>query len=162
MVIDRLQSFQYLLDRTFFQTFLKVSLLSTCRIFENFSENSLTGYRSSRPEVFYKSCNFIKKETLAQVFSCGFCEISKVKSLYRTPQVTASEVSLLEQLGYLSCLMFHEQREPSEVFCKKSCSYKFRKLHRKTLEFESHFNQVAGLQAYFQENLQTLASMYSI
>ena len=24
-----------------------------------------------------KACNFIKKETLAQVFSCEFCEISK-------------------------------------------------------------------------------------
>ena len=24
-----------------------------------------------------KNCNFIKKETLAQVFSCEFCEISK-------------------------------------------------------------------------------------
>ena len=28
---------------------------------------------SQQPEA----CNFIKKETLAQVFSCGFCEISK-------------------------------------------------------------------------------------
>ena len=24
-----------------------------------------------------QACNFIKKETLAQVFSCEFCEISK-------------------------------------------------------------------------------------
>ena len=31
--------------------------------------------RSSRPTS--KACNFIKKETLAQVFSCEFCEISK-------------------------------------------------------------------------------------
>ena len=30
-------------------------------------------YRNSVPET----CNFIKKETLAQVFSCEFCEISK-------------------------------------------------------------------------------------
>ena len=28
-----------------------------------------------------ESCNFIKKETLAQVFSCEFCEISKTKWL---------------------------------------------------------------------------------
>ena len=33
-------------------------------------------------EVFYKksflkACNFIKKETLTQVFPCEFCEISK-------------------------------------------------------------------------------------
>ena len=58
--------------------------------------------RSCRPEVFFKNgilsnflgvlrnhlyqslfltklqaCNFIKKETLAQVFSCEFCEISR-------------------------------------------------------------------------------------
>ena len=25
----------------------------------------------------HEACNFIKKETLAQVFSCEFCEISK-------------------------------------------------------------------------------------
>ena len=29
--------------------------------------------------------NFIKKETLAQVFSCEFCEISKNTFSYRTP-----------------------------------------------------------------------------
>ena len=29
--------------------------------------------------------NFIKKETLAQVFSCEFCEISKNNFFYRTP-----------------------------------------------------------------------------
>ena len=38
--------------------------------------------KSSRPEVFCKSveispCIFIYKETLAQVFSCEFCEIFK-------------------------------------------------------------------------------------
>ena len=33
---------------------------------------------NQQPEVFYvKRCNFIKKETVAQVFSCEFCEISK-------------------------------------------------------------------------------------
>ena len=74
--------------------------------------------RSSRPEVFYKKVvlrnfaklkgkhlcqslfliklqaeayNFIKKETLAQVFSCEFCEISKNTFFYRTPPVAASQ-----------------------------------------------------------------------
>ena len=73
--------------------------------------------RSSRPEVFCKkgvlrnlakftekqlcqslffnkglqACNFIKKETLALVFSCEFCEISKNNFFYRTPLVAASE-----------------------------------------------------------------------
>ena len=73
-------------------------------------------FRSSRPEVFSKKgvlghfakftgkhlcqslffnkvagqANFIKKETLAQVFSCEFCEISKNTFSYRTPPVAAS------------------------------------------------------------------------
>ena len=58
-------------------------------------------FRSSRPEVFCKkgvlrnfskfrgkhlwTCNFIKKENQAQVFSCEFCEISKSTFCYRTP-----------------------------------------------------------------------------
>ena len=36
-----------------------------------------------------EACNFIKKETLAQVFSCGFCEISKNTFFHRTPLVAA-------------------------------------------------------------------------
>ena len=36
------------------------------------------------------ACNFIKKETLTQVFSCEFCEISKNTFSYRTPPVAAS------------------------------------------------------------------------
>ena len=39
-----------------------------------------------RPEA----CNFIKKKTLAQVFSCEFCEISKNTFSYKTPLVAAS------------------------------------------------------------------------
>ena len=66
--------------------------------------------RSCRPEVFCKkgilsnflgvlrnhlyqslfltklqACNFIKKETLAQVFYCEFCETFKSNYFYRTP-----------------------------------------------------------------------------
>ena len=36
------------------------------------------------------SRNFITKQTLAQVFSCEFCEISKNTFYYRTPMVAAS------------------------------------------------------------------------
>ena len=37
------------------------------------------------------ACNFIKKETLALVFSCKFWEISKNYFFLRTPLVAASE-----------------------------------------------------------------------
>ena len=40
----------------------------------------------ARPEA----CNFIKKETLAQVFSCEVCETSKNTFYYRTVLVAAS------------------------------------------------------------------------
>ena len=64
--------------------------------------------RSGRPEVFCKKgvltnfvkftgkylCNFIKKETLAQVFSCEFCEISMNTFSYRKPPVAASAFCL--------------------------------------------------------------------
>ena len=42
--------------------------------------------------IQFQSGNFIKKETLAQVFSCGFCEISKNTFFYRTPPVAATVV----------------------------------------------------------------------
>ena len=35
-------------------------------------------------------CNLIKKKTLAQVFSCEFCDFSKNTYFYRTPLVAAS------------------------------------------------------------------------
>ena len=39
------------------------------------------------------ACNFIKKETLTQVFSCEFCEIFRNTFFYRTPLVAASDLS---------------------------------------------------------------------
>ena len=65
--------------------------------------------RSSHPDVFCKkgvlinfakftgkyqvaACSFIKKETLAQVFSCEFCKISKNTFSIRTPLVAASGI----------------------------------------------------------------------
>ena len=43
-----------------------------------------------------EACNFIKKETLTQVFSGELCEISKNTFFYRTPPIAASEVDALK------------------------------------------------------------------
>ena len=62
-------------------------------------------FRSSRPKVIcekgvlrnftkFTGKHFIKKETLAQVFSREFCEISKNTFSYRTPPAAASAVSM--------------------------------------------------------------------
>ena len=55
------------------------------------SQNS-QGNTFARVSILTKSqaCNFIKIETLAQVFSCEFCEISKSTFSYRAPPVAAS------------------------------------------------------------------------
>ena len=69
----------------------------------------LSTLRSSRPEIFSKkgvlkisqnsqenTCarglQLKKKETLAQVFSCEFCEIFKYTFLHGTPPVAASKL----------------------------------------------------------------------
>ena len=41
-----------------------------------------------------EACKFIKKETLVQVFTCEFCEISKNTFSYRTPPVAGSDNNL--------------------------------------------------------------------
>ena len=80
-------------------------------------------YRSSCPEVFCKKgvlrnlakltgkhlyrdsflikrlfFNFIKKESLAQVLFCEFCEISKNSFFYGTPQVAAFKMIVFKKI----------------------------------------------------------------
>ena len=45
-------------------------------ILQNSQENTCAKF-SFLIKLQAETCNFIKKETLAQVFSCEFCEISK-------------------------------------------------------------------------------------
>ena len=48
-----------------------------------------------------EACNFIEEETLAQVFSYGFCEISKntfFHCFHRTPLVAASGILTTSRL----------------------------------------------------------------
>ena len=56
-----------------------------------------------------QACNFIKKETLAQVFSCEICEISK--NIFFTEQlwVAASVPSTFQNLAYAFILIFKLQ-----------------------------------------------------
>ena len=71
---------------------------SVKRVFLEISENS---QENTCAGVFFKkrwrpqTSNFIKKETLAQVFSCEFSESSKSTFSYRTPRVAASVIGNL-------------------------------------------------------------------
>ena len=48
-----------------------------------------------------KPATLIKKETLAELFSYEFCEISKNTFLYRAPMVAASEVTVVWSINVL-------------------------------------------------------------
>ena len=48
-----------------------------------------------------EACNFIKKETLAQVLSCEFCKISKNTFSHRT--LVAATVKTLESQPAIAC-----------------------------------------------------------
>ena len=67
----------YFIFNSFFLTIISMFFLSFSVLFHCFLRSS-------------QACNFIKKQTLAQVFSCEFCEISKDTFSYRTPLVTVS------------------------------------------------------------------------
>ena len=70
-----------------------------------------------------KACNFIKKETLAQVFSCEFCEISKNTFFTEHLWTTAFDSRYLEG-------SFEEKEEERDIHvgCSEAalhrCSYK--------------------------------------
>ena len=49
-----------------------------------------------------KTCNFIKKETPTQVFSCEFFEISKKACFYRTPLVSVSAMLISNNCFYIA------------------------------------------------------------
>ena len=63
--------------------FLEISRNSQVNICARVSFNKVAGLRP-------QACNFIKKEALAQEFSCEFCKTSKNTFFRETPLVVAS------------------------------------------------------------------------
>ena len=57
--------------------------------FANFTEKRLC-QSLFLVKLHFSACNFIKKETLAQVFSCKFCKICKNTFSFRAPPVAPS------------------------------------------------------------------------
>ena len=96
-------------------------------------------------------CNFIKKQILAQVFSCEFCEISKNTIFYRTPPVAASELhysldwdyiwinsrpNFLLLLLLLLLLLFWNNFETIRLYYKKdNQKFKHFRITKKCLNF---------------------------
>ena len=70
-------------------------VVQRCSVREVFLEISQNSQENTCARVSFlinlqvEACNVIKKETLAQLFSCKFCEISKNTISYRIPLVAA-------------------------------------------------------------------------
>ena len=64
-------------------------------------QNGNIGNKSNRPP---EACDLIKKESLAQVLSCEFYEVSKNTLSYRTPPVDASKVKKIKSRKILKSL----------------------------------------------------------
>ena len=76
---------------------LKVRVFQFWSCFMWFFSDSKLRSSHRRCSMWPQACNFIKKETLTQVFSCEFCESFKNTFFYRTPLVDASELYRLLQ-----------------------------------------------------------------
>ena len=71
-----------------------------CELDQRIVENLAIFCMCSTEAVVY-TCNFINKDTLAQVFSPEFCEISKNTFSYRTPPVAGSDSTVCRDGEYL-------------------------------------------------------------
>ena len=69
-----------------------VQRCSVKMVFLEISQNSQEN-TSARVSFLIKLQDVIKKETLTQVFSCEFCEVSKNTFFHRTPLLAASEMA---------------------------------------------------------------------
>ena len=124
------------------------------RNFEKF-----TGKHCARVSFFIKlqaPCNFIKKEALAQVLSCEFCETPKSNFSYKTPWWL---LLLLHFLSSLLSYLFMQEKVPikikgktlsssrSQMFLKMAVLKRFAIAVKKTPIVECLFNKFAGLYA---------------
>ena len=71
--------------------------------------------RSFFNKVAGLACNFIKKESLAQVLPCEFFEISKNTFFYRTPPVAVSKC--LTSSAKFNEIVFDRCKSPVMPFC---------------------------------------------
>ena len=85
-------------------------------VLRNFAK--ITGKQLCQSLCFNKvadqACNFIKIETLAQVFSCEFCEIFKNNFFYKTRPVWL----LLDINSILICLICYPEAAVPRFFSK--------------------------------------------
>ena len=101
------------------------------------------------------ACNSIKKETLAQLFFCEFCEMPINIVFTECLRVTASlksfvalEVLESKEIVGLKEILFFWQIQPSRDFLRMSCSENMQQNYRRTPMPKCDFSNV-GKQLYW-------------
>ena len=93
------------LMRDNYKSSLTKAVVQTCSVKKVLLESSQNLQENTCARVSFlikkRLCNFIKKEALAQVFSCNFCEISKNNFFYRT---TLTATFALTYFGIKYCI----------------------------------------------------------
>ena len=91
------------------------------------------------------SCNFIKEKTLAQAFSCEFCEISKNSNFIENLRTTAAEVIVTGD--YKNDSKFYHKNKlfacVSNSYCQSKTS--FINIISKTVKIGCHGNHMQKL-----------------
>ena len=111
-------AFCEIFKNTYFEETLRMAASGRLKLLMEIRVPWVSSNRSSRPKVLCKrcsykfhkihrtpvpkhvACNFIKKETMTQVFSCEICEISKSTFSYRTSPMATSAVSRQNNLPF--------------------------------------------------------------
>ena len=83
-------------------------------VLRNFTK--FTGKHLWQSLFFNKVANFIKKETLAQVFSCEFCEVSKKNFLTEHVWATASKKNIDKKSNMIDMSVSHAIKVHSNKF----------------------------------------------
>ena len=111
-------------------------------MFRKISQNSLGNTCSEVPFSIKlqtwspKACHFTTQRTPLQVFSREFWEIFRLSCFWRKP--TNGWFWRVHIRHWLY------QKQPPEMFYKKSSSWKFHNIHKKTPASESLFDKIAG------------------
>ena len=105
LTIQKFKSYRYfLVCLLLFEPIVSVGLRYSNLTFalQTFSNLEVFTLRCSAKKSLFLikllACNFIEKESLVQLFSCEFCEISKNTFPYRTPPVAASGNYVMKRL----------------------------------------------------------------
>ena len=89
---------------------------SVKKVFLEISQNSQENACFRDSFLIKLQANFIKKESLAQVFSCKFCKISQNTFFYRTPPVAALKFSSEGMLFLVNIQTEEQQLYKTELF----------------------------------------------